>query len=65
MFNGLTNVVMELLNSGAEVDAPINDLGANAIGYACQYRRLEVARLLLQHGASLDQLDERGNSPGL
>lgn len=58
---GHMDVVQELLPR-SDLDA-VNAYGYTALGWAVKYQQLDVARLLLAHGARCDDVDVLGHTP--
>ena len=53
--------VRQSLQQGAKPDA--TDRGATALWWACQEGHIDVAKLLVRHGANVNFFDEHGFSP--
>ena len=53
-------IIMDLLDSGAEIDAQTPD-GKTALMYAVGHSRLEIVKFLVSSGASLTISDRQGN----
>lgn len=60
-FAGDARAALILLRSGAIVDRPPYDM--HAWGPACQVARVDIARLLLEHGADPNTRDAAGDTP--
>lgn len=58
---GDIKIVRFLLSAGAKVDGRTRY--STPLHTACAYRRLQIAKLLLAHGASVNALDEDGRTP--
>lgn len=58
---GSISITRFLLCSGARVRSRTRN--GSALHTACAYRRLEIVRLLLQHGADPNALDSEGKRP--
>lgn len=58
-FNGHLGTMRLLLAAGAEVDLLSSISGATALHIAVDDRRLEAARLLIDHGASINKLNKK------
>ena len=58
---GDTSRVRRALRGGADADA--TDRGATALWWACQQGYIQVARLLVSHGANVSFSDEHGFTP--
>jgi ankyrin repeat protein len=52
-----------LLERGALIDAPGGYIGQTALHRAVAWHKIQVARLLLEHGADLNARDECGRTP--
>ena len=50
---GNTDVVAELLRAGHDVNRVSEEERLSPLSMACQYGRLEMAKLLLEHGADV------------
>jgi ankyrin repeat protein len=60
---GLDDLAASLVSSG-QIDLDQRDInGRNAVSQAIVHGRIEIVRLLVDHGAALDTRTEEGNSP--
>ena len=59
---GNTNIVADLLDMGAQVDAR-NPFGWTVLHWAARNGKTDVSRLLLDRGAQVDARDEGGSTP--
>ncbi len=59
---GALDAVRCFLDHGAEVNNA-NDDGERALGFACAYDHVAVARLLVERGAEFEYLDAAGGKP--
>ena len=59
---GHLEIVRELLERGANVNAACTDNGETSLMLACKQDHLETVRLLLQHGASKAAVDAAGKT---
>ena len=60
--NGHNEVVIALLQAGADPDAPRSDVGATPVYVAAQKGHLAVVKTLLAAGADPDAMDETGKT---
>jgi ankyrin repeat protein len=60
--SGLTGSVAALLDAGAKVDEADDD-GITVLSWAAISNRLNIARLLIQHGADVNHVDKKGMTP--
>jgi ankyrin repeat protein len=58
--SGELKAVELLINWGADVNWPFGKYQTSPLAWALRHRQLEIARLLLSHGASLDHLTAYG-----
>lgn len=54
-----------LLDSGADIDGPIDVAQRTALAFAVKFREIEVVRSLLLRGASQDHLDANGRNAAM
>ncbi|KAE9067069.1 hypothetical protein PF010_g27611, partial [Phytophthora fragariae] len=59
--NGRIEVVRELIENGADVNAQ-DDKGTTALMAAAEYDQLEMVKFLIEHGASLTTTDDDGDT---
>jgi tetratricopeptide (TPR) repeat protein len=61
---GRLDRVQALLERDTPVDAlDKNNLNCTALHWACKFGHLNIARLLILHGASVNKIDDDGNTP--
>jgi ankyrin repeat protein len=58
-FKGYTDIALKLIENGANVNER-NAMGATCLIYAATFNRLDIAKLLLLHGAQTQTKDSRG-----
>jgi ankyrin repeat protein len=61
-FNGCTDIVIMLLNAGADIGHR-NDQGENALISAAQEGHIDVVKVLLESGADINQANVDGETP--
>ena len=60
---GNVEVVKNLLQYGASVNAKMKEANTCPLHFACRYGRAEVVKILIDEGAEIDSMDSLGKTP--